>query len=135
MLQRVQEVDLVRGHQFMPPLDEIEVPVLYSTESVLLDDKRFVLHYFTGSADWWLAELDPTEWLGFGFANLGDPANAEWGYVSLIELGELYLPGEVYTKELPDGGTRVMIQPPTVVERDLYWEPALAVDVLKRFGR
>lgn len=135
MLERVKEVDLVRGHQFMPPLDEIEVPPLYATESVLLEDKRFVLHYFTSSADWWLVELDPEQWLGFGFVNLGDPQNAEWGYVSLVELGELYLPGQMHTKELDDGGTRVWIQPPTVVERDLYWEPKLAGDVLKGIGR
>lgn len=119
----------------MPPLDEIEVPPLYATEDVLLEDKRFVLHYFTAAADWWLAELDPEQWLGFGFANLGDRANAEWGYISLIELGELYLPGAMWTQDLPDGGTRVHIAPTTVVERDLYWQPTLAADVLKGFGR
>lgn len=39
-----------------------------------------------GASTWWITEYDPKENLFYGFANLGDPQNAEWGFVSMDEL-------------------------------------------------
>lgn len=46
------------------------------------------LHYFHGGADWWITELDRDGLVdqAFGFACLGDPGNAELGYISIREL-------------------------------------------------
>jgi hypothetical protein len=50
------------------------------------------LHYFHGCCDWWITEKDvetadaPGQHQAFGFVNLGDPQNAEWGYISIVEL-------------------------------------------------
>ena len=37
---------------------------------------------------WMIAEIDPEKELAFGYANLNDDYNAEWGYISLAELRE-----------------------------------------------
>lgn len=77
-----------RGHNFYPPKAvAARIPRLYGTEDVPLADKVIHLHYFTGSCDWWIAELDPETGEAFGFACLnGDRDTAEWGYASLPEL-------------------------------------------------
>ena len=36
--------------------------------------------------DWWLVEYDTEDRIAWGYACLGDPGCAEWGYVSLTEL-------------------------------------------------
>ena len=51
------------------------------------------LHYFTGGCDWWITEKDvDTDGEGqvqaFGYVDLGDPQNAELGYISIKELCE-----------------------------------------------
>lgn len=35
---------------------------------------------------WLIAEIDPEDDLAFGYANLNDDYNAEWGCISLAEL-------------------------------------------------
>lgn len=113
-------LDARRGHPFFPPAAELRaVPRLYSTERTPLADKVIHLHYFAGSCDWWLAEIDREELIAFGFACLGDPANAEWGNVSLAELALLYVAPEMH--HTPTG--TFVIQPGLVVERDLHWTP------------
>jgi Protein of unknown function (DUF2958) len=97
---------LLRGHDFLPPWEQLTaIPRLYDTESIPLPDKVIHLHFFIGGCDWWVAEIDDDEWLAFGYANLNDPQNAEWGYFSLPEL------------------EAVVIPPGFVVERDLAWRP------------
>lgn len=132
-MAKVAEIDQIRGHAFLPPAGEmIAVPKLYGTENVLTKDKLFVLHFFVGGMDWWIAEVDPDTWTAFGFANLNDPQNAEWGYIDLLELGELAVPGGV--KHV--GPNSLQVVPPVIVERDLHWVPASAAAVLgERFGR
>jgi hypothetical protein len=57
-------------------------------------DKAVVhLHYFIGNFDFWITERDMgdgsadiQQHQAFGFVNLGDPDNAELGYISLPEL-------------------------------------------------
>lgn len=59
------------------------------------DKAKACLHYFIGSFDFWITERDKgdgtdddSQHQAFGFVNLGDPDNAELGYISLPELFE-----------------------------------------------
>ena len=109
-----------RGHAFYPPASMVrKIPPLYATDGTPLAERVIWLHYFAGACDWWLVEYDPAEKIGFGYACLGDPMCAEWGYVPLDELEIIYEP--IRFEPFPDGlwGLR----PPVIVERDLYWQP------------
>lgn len=68
------------------------IPKLYETEDVKLKDKKIYLHFFLGSCDWFIAEFDGKDTF-FGYANLGNPDFAEWGYISFRELKELNVKG------------------------------------------
>ncbi len=101
-----------RGHRFFPSAAQARaIPALYETEDVPASDKTLHVHYFAGGCDWWLAEYDPITGTGFGYACLGDPQNAEWGYVDLTELETIMVQGGL-----------------VVIERDLHWEPVKARD-------
>lgn len=107
-MPELAEVDAVRGHAFMPEPDVLDaVPAPYTTEGVPLMNKTLHLHYFVAGCDWYVAEIDPRTRLAFGYVNLGDPLNAEWGYFSLYELAEAIV-------HHPSGAL-------LVVERDLDW--------------
>lgn len=123
--------DRRRAHSLLPPAEALaKVPALYATERAKAPDKVVHIHLFVGSCDWWLVELDPAEGLAFGYACLGDPANAEWGYVSLAELAALRLGVKVVMRsELGDNWSPAAHGLPMVVERDLYWEPRQVRDV------
>lgn len=102
-----------RGHDFYPPADlAAGIPPLYATEGQPLKERVVYLHYFVGACDWWLVEYDPAERLAFGFVCLGDVQMAEWGLVPLDELVAVY-PHPLY-----------------IVERDLYWTPGAAGEVI-----
>jgi len=96
-----------RGHNFYAPKAVMsKIPKLYATDKVDAADKIVWLHYFTGGSDWWVTEYDPETGVAFGYACLnGDTQNAEWGYMSLPEMEEVY------------------IAPFTIIERDCYWTP------------
>ncbi|MEV6922957.1 UvrD-helicase domain-containing protein [Dactylosporangium sp. NPDC051485] len=99
-----------RGHPFYPPAEvAAALPRLYGTDGMPPEQTVLHVHYFGGSTDVWLAEYDPGTGEGFGYINLGDPADAEWGYVSLPEL-------EAINRGL------------TIIERDLHWTPVQAGD-------
>ena len=101
-----------RGHDFWPPAAVLAaIPPLYGTEKVSAVDKVVHLHYFTGACDWWVVELDPAERLAFGYVCLGGPQMAEWGYIALDELAEIF-------------------RLPIIVERDLGWTPRPAGEVI-----
>lgn len=100
-----------RGHSFLPDDTSAWKP-LYATEEVVAGDKVIEAHFFVGAANWYLVEFNPVENLAFGYADLGDPSSAEWGYFSLDELEQL----DVH---------RLFI-----VERDLQWTPKPAREVL-----
>ncbi len=68
------------------------IPRLFETENVPLKDKLVYLHFFIGSADWYICEYDGED-IFFGYADLGDPEMAEWGYISLSELKQIKLKG------------------------------------------
>lgn len=93
----------IRGHNFYAPKAVLaKVPALRSTEDVPFEEKRFHLHYFTGGADWYIAELDQDTGKAFGLMN---PSGGDgyWGYVDLAQLEAVNL-----------GGYRV-------VERDMHF--------------
>jgi hypothetical protein len=69
-----------------------KMPGLYETEGIALKDKQIHLHFFIGSADWYIAEYDGED-LFWGFAHLGDDQCAEWGYISFAELKSIKLNG------------------------------------------
>lgn len=66
-----------------------QIPALYSTENIPMNEKIVVCKLFVGAATWYVLEMDPKEGLLFCFANLGDPDMAELGYTSLAELEQL----------------------------------------------
>lgn len=129
-------LDARRGHPFLPPDDELAgIPRLYATDSLPPDRTVIHLHYFVAACDWWVAELDPDDGTAFGFACLGDARNAEWGYVSLIELAGVEA-GQPIERRVPnpepDGPPSKLVRLgtlPIVVERDLYWSPKPFADV------
>lgn len=90
-----------RGYCFYPTA----APRLYATENTPLAEKPVVAHYFVGACDWYVVEFDLISGVAFGYACLGDPALAEWGYIDLPELEAVRMP------------------PGFVVDRDLYWAP------------
>jgi hypothetical protein len=69
-------------------------------------------HFFIGGCDWYIAEYDGDD-LFFGYADLGDPLSAEWGYISYQELRE------------------VKVGPGFEVDRDLHWTPKKAKEIEK----
>jgi hypothetical protein len=106
----VATVDRRRGHKFVAPAEVLaNIPKLYGTEDVPTADKIVHLHYFCGSADWFITELDPETGEAFGWAEILAGCG-EWGYVSLPELATL-------------------VAGPFVVERDLHWSPKTIKEV------
>jgi hypothetical protein len=97
-----------------------EAPALYSQDGQGYNAIVHA-HYFIGGCDWLVTEYDPTDDLAFGWACLGDPLNAELGYVSLAEMDSI---------RVGDYGQRV--------ERETDWTPmplTAAVDlILTRHG-
>ena len=63
----------------------------------------------------------------FGYACLGDPSSAEWGYVSLPELEEVYQPMRL-TPSTPD----FRIYSRVIVEREVSWSPARIAELVLR---
>ena len=112
----------VRGHDFYPPAEVLaRIPGLYRTEPVPTGEKTIWLHYFAGPCDWWIAEYDPASGDACGYACLGDPGNAEWGYTNLADLEALHSPGGITPGQTPGtvrllppaaGRTRPRLDPP-----------------------
>ncbi len=99
-----------RGHAFYPPTAlAATIPALYATEDMPCEAKTIHLHYFAGGCDWWIAEYDPATGRAFGYACLGDPSCAEWGYIDLPDLERVTVGGGL-----------------VIVERDLDWTPTSA---------
>ena len=70
-----------------------QIPKLYETERVPIQDKLIYLHFFIGDCDWYIAEYDGGD-LFFGFAILNnDIEMAEWGYISFSELKDIKIGG------------------------------------------
>ena len=69
-----------------------KLPKLYETEKVPLKDKPVYIHFFIGVCDWFVSEYDGED-LFFGYAIIGNPIFAEWGYISFTELKEIKING------------------------------------------
>ena len=82
-----------------------KLPPLYSTEMVKTKDKKIKMHFFIGSADWYITEFDGDDTF-FGYADHGQ--GGEWGYISFNELKSLKVRG-------------------IEVDRDKYWK-------IRKFG-
>jgi hypothetical protein len=112
-------LDLMKGEEgafFKTKLDDLTTVITNMPnpgETDGMGDQALVhLHYFYGGCDWWLTEKDNTDeqHQAFGFVNLGDPDNAELGYISLPELFSVN------------------------AELDLYWTPVLLEQIKKETG-
>jgi hypothetical protein len=58
---------------------------------IKLKDKRNYLHCFIGRCEWFISEYDGED-LFFGYAIIGNPEFAEWGYISFTELKQIRIP-------------------------------------------
>ena len=90
-----------RGHAFLTTTMLKTIPALYATEDVPCAKKTLFAHYFYGSHDWYIAELDPETGRAFAYCP-GHPG--EWGYVDIAEM-------------------EATVGAMSVVERDLYFTP------------
>jgi len=81
-----------------------KLPKLYAQDGV--KDPMVYLKLFNpvGAGTWYITEWDGEDTF-FGFADLGDPACAEFGYISKSELESLRLPMGMS------------------IERDAWWSP------------
>ena len=63
------------------------MPRTYDTDGAS-DNAIVHLHYFMGSADWYIIERDQEDEQeqAFGYAHLGDESCAELGYISIVEI-------------------------------------------------
>ena len=77
-----------------------QLPRLYQTEHVHLEDKIIHMHFFLGGCDWYMAEYDPKDRRFFGYVNLNNPANAEWDYTSYDELRAVNIQGFEVDRDL-----------------------------------
>ena len=99
-----------RGHIFVPPADiRKKTPGLYATEATPLADKILHVKWFCGSFTWYAAEVDWTTGQAFGWV---DGPSPEWGYFDLNEMEQ------------------VKVGPFHIVERDKFWSPTKASEVL-----
>lgn len=120
-----------RGHAFYPPFDDLaKIPALYATDGQPFAEKTIHLHYFTANSDWFIAELDPTEGVAFGWARVNYP-EGEWGYIHLVELEELALPPRLVVDA--DGKRGLIL--PVLVERDLHFTPSPAAECVPGLTR
>lgn len=78
----------IRRHKLLTAGLAEQIPGLYDSEGTPLAEKMLYAHYFTGSADWYIAELDRETGEMFGRCDLG-LGFPEWGYVKIQDLAEL----------------------------------------------
>jgi len=66
----------------------MNMPNLCETENVKCEEKIIYQVYYLASVQflWLIAEYDPDQKMAFGFANLNDDLNAEWGDIYIPEL-------------------------------------------------
>ena len=103
---KMKQQDRLRRHKMITQAEVKAAPAIGTTDGQ--PSKTAFAKWFAGSATWYGIELDPETGEVFGYVNLSghqDDPNAELGYFSLTELGEV--------------GTTALNLP---VERDLYFD-------------
>ena len=107
-----EALDRTRGHMLLDQASIDSLPPLYASEDKSTDDVMIPVKLFSpySSWTWYLLELDPEAGLAFA---LVDGHEREYGYVSVIELGE------TGRGALP------------LIERDLYWSPKTVAEITK----
>lgn len=97
-------IDHLRGHPFITKSILDKTPYLYATENEPIEEKAGKAKWFSPSLTWYMTELDPDTGIAFGYVeNLAEPLFSEWGYFSLVEMGEVFTKG-IY------------------IERDIYYD-------------
>ena len=110
-----------------PPDVLLNLPPLYATESIPTEETIIQMHFFLGRCDWYAAEFDGED-IFFGYACLGDPDMAEFGYFSLAELKSIKVKTRVIDAQ---SGALIGILP-AQVEWDENWKPKPFRDVQTR---
>ena len=105
-----------------PPPQKVldQLPQLHATAQSPAEEIIIHMHFFCGPCDWFVAEHKEHEGehYFFGFVNLGDPINAEWGQFTLSQLS-ITIPGGT---PVIDAETKELIgRVPVFVEWDEYW--------------
>lgn len=105
----------LKGEEYEHFADKIEelsktienAPKMYETDGIKLEDKKPILHYFSGSYDNYVYEIDKSTGMMFGAVNMG--YGYELGYSSMEEINsvpkielDLYFDGK-QPKELSNG--------------------------------
>jgi len=74
----------------MSEVNKEQIPRIGHTEGIPTDQKTIHQRWYIPQIGfyWLIAEIDPEERLAFGYANLNNENNAEWGDISLAELEE-----------------------------------------------
>ena len=69
-------------------MEDERIPRLYETDGVPFERKVIHMRYEIRPIGyyWLIVELDKKENLVFGYVNLNDDLNSEWGYISIAEL-------------------------------------------------
>lgn len=89
----------------------VDLPKLYATDGLPIDETALHMHFFLNGSDWYVAEYDGMDAF-FGYVILnGDIDMAEWGYFSFKEL-----------KRLKD---KLGME----VDRDMHWTPKKASQI------
>jgi hypothetical protein len=72
-----------------------QFPALYATQGKPPEEIRIIAKFFhpCTPCTWYATEYDPEERLFYGYADLGDPENAELGYFSLDEMQSVKIMG------------------------------------------
>ena len=110
-----------------PTQEELsKIPPLYQTEGIPFKDKIIYMHFFIGACDWYIAEYDGEDGF-FGYANLGDDLNAEWGYISFRELKETKIFHPIKDLKTNKEVAKLAIE----IDHDLYWKSTKAADIPK----
>jgi hypothetical protein len=107
-----------------PPDVFLNLPPLYATESIPTEETIIQMHFFLGRCDWYVAEFDGEDTF-FGYACLGDPDMAEFGYFSLSELKSI----KAKTRVIDAQSGALIGMLPVQVEWDENWKPKPFCDV------
>jgi len=77
-----------------------ETPSLYGQDGKG-DEAIVYLHYFSGSSDWFITELNKKDNMAFGYVVLnGDIMNSEFGYISIDEIKSLDIELDFYFNKM-----------------------------------